>query len=131
MGELRECPFCGEDAWLKIEAGCHVRCSACCADGPVYEYADGADDPEAQIIALWNTRPDSAARNDALEEAARVADEIAQQRAVILRGHEDPEEYEDGVQVARQIGSALRALKSNPTEPVDYSGWVEDVENEL
>ncbi len=89
--ELKPCPFCGGDAeiWRAHEGRtAWVACMGRCAVLVSKEYTT-----DAEAIAAWNTRADTATRNAAIVAAAdEVEKEIAQAKTLmpmvvpILRG---------------------------------------------
>lgn len=94
MTDLRECPFCGGEAILiEGDESAYVQClDVSCHIGPFF---DGDNDASNCAIAEWNRRS-PVARNAALEEAARVADELF---------------YPDETKISARIRDAIRAMK--------------------
>jgi hypothetical protein len=123
-GELRECPLC------------HSENVACDRDGmefPVHvvwckDCGCTVDDDSAHKSDLlpfdrWNTRPLASARNEALEEAARLIDAHSEGSDGAVDG---PVLFPrmNGDRSAFAYAAAIRALKSTPAEP-DYCGIVQ------
>lgn len=113
--ELKPCPFCGSDelshGWSapgydgSMSTG-NVECHNCNA----LIYTAGG---EAEAIAAWNRRTHFAAvRNEALEEAAKVADgfhERALEWAKSVRGLTEHLTETD----SSRIATAIRAMKGD------------------
>ena len=113
MSELKLCPFCGEEELLLLPHASRaiqtiVQCKGCLMGGP---------------IAAWNRRASptpEAIRSDALEEAARVADDVQESEREEKRfdkegGDYDPYSYGAGfsdgsITTSVNIGTAIRAL---------------------
>lgn len=109
--------------------------------------------------AVEYVRADVGARNEALEEAARVAECFCIDTSASQLDDRDLDKLHDGALAAQDgVAEAIRALKSTnppaeqrvsetptpehensdvsggrtgPAEPIDHCGWVETIENEL
>lgn len=115
------CPFCGaalidtteprtDAPWPLMRYWAHPT-SNCWAD----DVAIDADDPEK--ITAWNTRPDaSAIRREALEEAAKVADEYEARMALAAAKPHPVTKRENTIAICKQdagrsIAASIRALQ--------------------
>ena len=74
MTDLKPCPFCGS---INVRAHPNaVDCKDCSATGPDLGHVGPNYYDCADAVQLWNTRPDKTAILAAMEECAKVCEEI-------------------------------------------------------
>ena len=120
MTDLLPCPFCGGEAKFTYHNGswpdhCY---NVECADWKCPSRSGGRSS-EAYAAELWNTRSDAAvkaARREALEEAAKVADHIMRDYAELTYSpHHDKMQNAAKTYCAGEIATAIRALAEKET----------------